>query len=89
MARGKSTLTGSQSSRTSGVISGFVLKLARQSAGSTQERFAEALGVDVTTVQGVGVRSTATVCHQRRRLPSALWAAAPARGPGGDGPTPT
>src|SRR5690349_1845593 len=52
MAREKATLTSSQGSRTSGLISGFVLKLARQSAGSTQERFAEALGVDVTTVQG-------------------------------------
>jgi Helix-turn-helix len=35
-----------------GIVSGFVLKLARQSAGSTQERLAEALGVDVSSVQG-------------------------------------
>ncbi|MEV6925326.1 helix-turn-helix transcriptional regulator [Dactylosporangium sp. NPDC051485] len=33
-------------------MSGFVLKLARQSAALTQEKLAEALGVDVTTVQG-------------------------------------
>ncbi len=35
-----------------GAVSGFVLKLARQSAALTQERLAEALSVDVTTVQG-------------------------------------
>lgn len=52
MARGKTTLTASQGSRTSGLISGFVLKLARQSSALTQEQFAEALAVDVTTVQG-------------------------------------
>ena len=52
MARGNRTLTGSQGSRTSGLVSGFVLKLARQSATLTQEQFAEALAVDVTTVQG-------------------------------------
>lgn len=52
MARGNETLTSSQGSRTSGLISGFVLKLARQSAALTQEQFAEALAVDVTTVQG-------------------------------------
>ncbi|NIH83731.1 helix-turn-helix domain-containing protein [Amycolatopsis granulosa] len=33
-------------------MAGFVLKLARQSVGATQDRFAEAAGVDVTTVQG-------------------------------------
>jgi hypothetical protein len=33
-------------------VSGFVLKLARQSAALTQEKLAEALSVDVTTVQG-------------------------------------
>jgi DNA-binding XRE family transcriptional regulator len=52
MARGVTTLTGGQGSRAIGLISGFVLKLARQSAALTQEKFAEVLGVDVTTVQG-------------------------------------
>ncbi|MEU4216928.1 helix-turn-helix transcriptional regulator [Actinoplanes sp. NPDC026623] len=52
MARGPKTLTGSQRSRTIGLVSGFVLKLARQSIALTQEKLAEALGVDVTTVQG-------------------------------------
>ncbi len=52
MQRGSATLTGGQGSRSMGVISGFVLKLARQSATLTQERLAEVLGVDVTTVQG-------------------------------------
>ncbi|WP_130345669.1 helix-turn-helix domain-containing protein [Herbihabitans rhizosphaerae] len=46
------TLTAGQGSRATGVVSGFVLKLARQSAALTQERFAETLRVDVTTVQG-------------------------------------
>ena len=46
------TLTGGQGSRVTGVVSGFVLKLARQSAALTQEKLAEALAVDVTTVQG-------------------------------------
>jgi transcriptional regulator with XRE-family HTH domain len=45
------TLTGSQGSRAIGVVAGFVLKLARQSAGFTQDRLAEALGADVTTIQ--------------------------------------
>jgi transcriptional regulator with XRE-family HTH domain len=35
-----------------GIVSGFVLKLARQPAGLTQEKLAEALSVDVGTVQG-------------------------------------
>ncbi|MER5645273.1 helix-turn-helix domain-containing protein [Streptosporangium sp. NPDC002524] len=35
-----------------GRISGYVLKVIRESAGLTQERFAERLGLDVTTVQG-------------------------------------
>ncbi|MBP2325571.1 transcriptional regulator with XRE-family HTH domain [Kibdelosporangium banguiense] len=35
-----------------GVVSGAVLKLARQSTGLTQEKFAELLRVDVSTVQG-------------------------------------
>jgi transcriptional regulator with XRE-family HTH domain len=46
------TLTGGQGSRAIGVVSGFVLKLARQSAALTQEKLAEVLTVDVTTVQG-------------------------------------
>ena len=46
------TLTGSQGSRTSGVIAGYVLKLARQAVGLTQDRLAEVLRVDVTTIQG-------------------------------------
>ncbi|WP_425426374.1 helix-turn-helix domain-containing protein [Actinokineospora terrae] len=33
-------------------MSGYVLKLARQAAGLTQERFADLLAVDVSTVQG-------------------------------------
>src|SRR5258708_221182 len=52
MAHGPTTLTGSQGSRAIGLVSGFVLKLARQSAALTQENLAEALGVDTTTVQG-------------------------------------
>lgn len=43
--------TGGRGSRFPGVVSGFVLKLARQSAGFTQERFAESAGVDASTVQ--------------------------------------
>jgi hypothetical protein len=46
------TLTGSQGSRSTGIVSGYVLKLARQAAGLTQERFAECLTVDVSTIQG-------------------------------------
>lgn len=46
------TPTGSQGSRALGIVSGFVLKLARQTAGDSQEVLAEALGVDVSTVQG-------------------------------------
>ena len=52
MARGRIPLTASQGSRAIGLVSGYVLKLARQSAALTQERLAEVLGVDVTTVQG-------------------------------------
>jgi len=52
MRGGPATLTGGQGSRTTGVVSGFVLKLARQSAALTQEKLSEVLGVDVTTVQG-------------------------------------
>ncbi|QRP48019.1 helix-turn-helix transcriptional regulator [Amycolatopsis sp. FDAARGOS 1241] len=46
------TLTGSQGSRSTGIVTGYVLKLARQSAGLTQERLAERLAVDGSTVQG-------------------------------------
>ncbi|MGH3736240.1 MAG: helix-turn-helix domain-containing protein [Micromonosporaceae bacterium] len=52
MRRGPTTLTGSQGSRAIGVVSGFVLKLARQSAALTQEKLADVFRVDVTTVQG-------------------------------------
>jgi transcriptional regulator with XRE-family HTH domain len=52
MVRTTKTLTGSNSFREIGVVSGFVLKLARQSTGLTQEALAAAIGVDVTTVQG-------------------------------------
>ena len=52
MARGFNTLTGGQSVPATGQISGFVLRLARQSAGMTQEKLAEVLGVDNTTIQG-------------------------------------
>jgi transcriptional regulator with XRE-family HTH domain len=52
MARRLATLTGGQSSRPSGVVSGYVLRLARQSAALTQEKLAENLGVDISTVQG-------------------------------------
>jgi DNA-binding XRE family transcriptional regulator len=45
-------MTSGQGSRAVGVVSGFVLKLARHSTALTQEKFAEAVGVDVTTVQG-------------------------------------
>jgi transcriptional regulator with XRE-family HTH domain len=52
MGGGSTTLTGGQGSRTSGLVSGFVLKLARESTGLTQEEFAEKLAVGVHTVQG-------------------------------------
>lgn len=52
MGGAPATLTGSQGSRAAGIVSGYVLKLARQAAGLTQERFAERLTVDVSTVQG-------------------------------------
>lgn len=52
MARGRTALTGSPGSRAIGLVSGFVLKLARQSTALTQERLAEEIGVDVTTMQG-------------------------------------
>ena len=65
MAREKATLTSSQGSRTSGLISGFVLKLARQSAALTQEQLAETLAVDITTIQE---------CESGRRPLSAISA---------------
>lgn len=52
MRGGPETLTGGHGSRSIGVVSGFVLKLARQSAALTQDKLAEVLTVDVTTVQG-------------------------------------
>ncbi|MFC3451585.1 helix-turn-helix domain-containing protein [Amycolatopsis speibonae] len=52
MTGAPATLTGSQGSRSTGIVTGFVLKLARQSAGLTQERLAERLAVDGSTVQG-------------------------------------
>ncbi|MBT2234727.1 helix-turn-helix domain-containing protein [Nonomuraea sp. NEAU-A123] len=54
-SRGKRTLTDGQgyAERSSeGRISGHTLKIIRQSVGLTQERFAERLRIDVTTVQG-------------------------------------
>jgi transcriptional regulator with XRE-family HTH domain len=52
MAKRSGTQTASQGSRCLGVVSGYVLKLCRQSAGVTQERLAELLELDVSTVQG-------------------------------------
>src|SRR4051794_10787881 len=52
MTRGLATLTGGRGSRAVGLVSGFVLKLARESAGLTQDRLAEALAVGVPTIQG-------------------------------------
>lgn len=52
MGRRPERLTGGQSSRAIGVVSGFVLKLARQSTALTQQNLADALEVDLTTVQG-------------------------------------
>jgi DNA-binding XRE family transcriptional regulator len=52
MGRGSATLTGSQGFRSTGVVSGYVLKLARETAGLTQEQFAERFAVDKSTVQG-------------------------------------
>lgn len=46
------TLTGGQGSRTIGLVSGFVLKVAREATGLTQDRLAEDLAVGVHTVQG-------------------------------------
>ncbi|MGB6163916.1 MAG: helix-turn-helix transcriptional regulator [Pseudonocardiaceae bacterium] len=53
MVSGGGTLRGSQGSpRCLGVVSGFLLKLTRESAGLTQIQLAEKLGVDVASVQG-------------------------------------
>jgi transcriptional regulator with XRE-family HTH domain len=58
-----------------GIITGYLLKLIRQSAGLSQERLAEQLGVDSNTVQGweTGRRSltgtrVATLVELRHRL---------------------
>jgi transcriptional regulator with XRE-family HTH domain len=53
MVSGRGTLRGSQGSRRCfGAVSGFLLKLIRESAGLTQVQLAEQLGVDVASVQG-------------------------------------
>jgi DNA-binding XRE family transcriptional regulator len=52
MTRGLATLTGGQGSRSIGIVSGFVLKLARESTGLTQDKLADELAVGVHTVQG-------------------------------------
>lgn len=77
MGREPATSTGGQ-----GIVSGFVLKLARQAAGLTQERLAHTLPVDVTTVQGweSGRRPIAAMnAGDFLRLASRLtWLGAPA-----------
>lgn len=53
MVSGRETLRGSQGSRRClGAVSGFLLRLIRESAGLTQVQLAEQLGVDVASVQG-------------------------------------
>lgn len=53
MVSGRKTLHGSQGSpRCLGAVSGFLLKLVRESAGLTQVRLAELIDVDVASVQG-------------------------------------
>lgn len=53
MVSGRATLRGSQGSRRClGAVSGFLLKLIRESAGLTQVQLAGQLGVDVASVQG-------------------------------------
>lgn len=53
MVSSRGTLRRSQSSpRCLGVVSGFLLKVIRESAGLTQVRLAEQLAVDVASVQG-------------------------------------
>jgi hypothetical protein len=53
MVSSRETLRGSQGSpRCLGAVSGFLLKLIRESVGFTQVQLAEKLGVDVASVQG-------------------------------------
>jgi transcriptional regulator with XRE-family HTH domain len=53
MGSSRGTLHGGQGSwRCLGAVSGFLLKLIRESAGLTQVQLAEQLGVDVASVQG-------------------------------------
>ncbi|HKR48665.1 MAG TPA: helix-turn-helix transcriptional regulator [Pseudonocardiaceae bacterium] len=53
MVSGRGTLRGGQGSRRClGAVSGFLLRLIRESAGLTQVQLAEQLGVDVASVQG-------------------------------------
>lgn len=53
MSGGRETPRGSQgSARQVGVVSGYLLKLVRESVGATQSHLAEHLRVDVATVQG-------------------------------------
>jgi transcriptional regulator with XRE-family HTH domain len=53
MASGRGTLRSGQGSpRCLGAVSGFLLKLIRESAGLTQVQLAEKLAVDVASVQG-------------------------------------
>ncbi len=53
MVNSRGTLRGGQGSRRClGAVSGFLLRLIRESAGLTQVQLAEQLGVDVASVQG-------------------------------------
>ncbi len=53
MVSGRKTLRGGQGlPRCLGAVSGFLLKLIRESAGLTQVQLAETLGLDVASVQG-------------------------------------
>lgn len=53
MISSRGTLRGGQRSpRCLGAVSGFLLKLIRESAALTQVQLAEKLGVDVASVQG-------------------------------------
>lgn len=61
-----------------GVITGYVVKLLRESTGRSQESFAEELGIDRGTVQGwessrrpftaVSVAQSLNIRHQLRRM---------------------